>query len=203
MIAEIVQTTAFSSTWFSSVALWSIACRLLYKPSYSLRRKGHCWGPPQKSSSHVMLSGRKCNLYYSTSVQQQTVTVGHLWVQLCQWCRPYLEDGQSFLWDQHLALELWWAGSLWPRLKRSARSPGLRLPSEDTKWARNFESQVIFVWYIHGIHGIYQVYTLYIMSYSKTCFLGTIELLSCNNTLWTCISSSSNIHRFFKCLNNS
>ncbi len=45
------------------------------------------------------------------------------------------------------------------------------------------------------------VYTSYIPCIScltvKHAFLGTIELLH-NNTLWTCISSSSNIHRFFE-----
>jgi hypothetical protein len=32
--------------------------------SHSLRREG--WGPPRASSTHSMLSGRKCNLNYST-----------------------------------------------------------------------------------------------------------------------------------------
>jgi hypothetical protein len=141
--------------------------------SYSPRRKGHSWGLPPKSSSHFMLSGRKCNLYYSTSVQQPTE--GHLWVQTL--AEP-ISLGQAL--------------SLWPRLKRSARSPGLRLPSADRNLKLSWLASDLF-WFIDGIHQVY-IYTLYILSYSKTCFLGTImiELLSCNNRLWTCISSSSN-----------
>ncbi len=75
---------------------------------------------------------------------------------------------------------------------KSERSPGLRLPSEDRNlnlsWLAS-DPCLIYTWYIPVTY----------LSYSKTCFLGTIELLH-NNTLWTCISSSSNIHRFFESL---
>ncbi len=70
--------------------------------SYSLRQEG--WGPPQLSSTHSMLSGRKCNLKYSKYVQQPTE--GRFWVLLCQCSWPYLEEGQPCLRDQLLVVEL-------------------------------------------------------------------------------------------------
>ena len=42
----------------NSQGVWALTC------SHTLRWKG--WGPPRLSSSHSMLSGRKCNLNYST-----------------------------------------------------------------------------------------------------------------------------------------
>jgi hypothetical protein len=42
----------------NSQGMWALIC------PHSLHREG--WGPPRPSSTHSMVSGRKCNLKYST-----------------------------------------------------------------------------------------------------------------------------------------
>ncbi len=68
----------------------------------------------------------------------------------------------TWLWT----FELPQPASLWPRLRRSEGSPGLRLPSADGQLSRQASDlHMVNVWYIHGI---YLVYPWYILSYSKS-----------------------------------
>jgi hypothetical protein len=71
----------------------------------------------------------------------------------------------TWLWNFWLPLPLW------PKLRISDRSPGLRLPSTDKPLSRLRASD--FTWYMFSI---YMVYTWYIQSHIKTCLLGTIVL---------------------------
>ena len=81
-----------------------------------------------------------------------------------------------------------WAGSLWLKPMRYARSPGQRLPSEDGQ-LRGLACDLGLWWFYHHgyIHGIYTVYTLHIPSFSKTCFVCRIELLPCYAIVCTSI----------------
>ena len=81
-----------------------------------------------------------------------------------------------------------WAGSLWLKPMRYARCPGQRLPSEDGQ-LRGLACDLGLWWFKHHgyIHGIYTVYTLHIQSFSKTCFVCRIELLSCYAIVCTSI----------------
>jgi hypothetical protein len=66
-----------------------------------------------------------------------------------------------------------WAASLWPRLRSSEGSPGLRLPSADGQLSGlTSDLCMVYVWYIHGI---YLVHPWYILSYSKSCLLSAIK----------------------------
>ncbi len=49
----------------------------------------------------------------------------------------------------------------------------------------------VYAYYIPGVSLVYPVF-------SKTCHLDTIVFVSLNAMLWTCISSSSNMHSFFE-----
>ncbi len=93
-----------------------------------------------------------------------------------------------------------WAASLWPKLRSSDGSPGLRLPSADGQLSR-LASDLRMV-YAQYIYGIYHEYTLYILSDSKSCILSAIEWLSWNAMLHTCIYNSSNIDCFFESWQN-
>ncbi len=55
--------TSLKGCWSNGIERNSQGIRALACPR-SLRREG--WGPPRQSSTHSMLSGRKCNLNYST-----------------------------------------------------------------------------------------------------------------------------------------
>jgi hypothetical protein len=89
-----------------------------------------------------------------------------------------------------------WAASLWPGLRRSDISPGLRLPNERGQQS-GLDCQVtcIYMVYTCYIHVIYMVYTTYILAVSETYLLCIFELLSCATMLCACISNSSNFHR--------
>jgi hypothetical protein len=69
-----------------------------------------------------------------------------------------------------------WVTSLWPKLKSSDRSPGLRLPSADGQLSRLASDHRME--YAKYIHGIYHEYTWYILSDNKSCLLSAIQLLS-------------------------
>ena len=51
-----------------------------------------------------------------------------------------------------------WAAYLWPKLRKSEGSPGLRLPNADgqlRRLARDFH--MVYAWYIPGIYLVYPV----------------------------------------------
>ena len=88
-------TRTFRSTWFSSAPLRNYAYRLLEswnRKEFTGYTSPHLFplftseGLRFLSEAHSMLSGRKCNLHYSTQVQQPAE--GRFWVRLCRWCRP-------------------------------------------------------------------------------------------------------------------
>jgi hypothetical protein len=58
-----------------------------------------------------------------------------------------------------------WAASLWPKLRRSKGSLGLKLPI--TALTRDHDC-LVYIWY-------FQVYTRNILPVNKTYLLGTIE----------------------------
>ncbi len=53
-----------------------------------------------------------------------------------------------------------WAASLWPKLRRSEGSLGLRLPNEHGQ--QSGPTLITFVWYVHGMYMVYPaIYLVY------------------------------------------
>jgi hypothetical protein len=116
-------------------------------------------GTPRPISSHSMLSGWKCNLNYSTQVQQPTE--GRFLTAAVQMEQALTRGGAAMftrstpgcgIFGGH---SLAWAASPLLKLRGSAGSLGLRLPNESGQlWGL----VVTFEWYIHSK---YMVYTWY------------------------------------------
>ena len=130
--------------------------------SHSLRRKG--WGPPWQSSSpsHSMLSGRKCNLNYSTQVQQPTLArQEHAFEYGCaDGAGPNSRRGSHVY---EINTWLWNFGRPQPRVGclSVAKTEKIRRKSWSEASKRGWATKKARTWLQHGIC---KVYTMYIPS---------------------------------------
>jgi hypothetical protein len=126
--------------WNSS-GVWADPC------SYSLHQKG--WGPPRKSSCHSMLTGCISVHFYPWNdmrLLSAAVPMVH--------ALPL--GGAAMFSSSTLGYgTLDCQGSLWPNLRRSARSPCQRLPSKDGQLSRLASDLCLeYTENIHAMSGI-------------------------------------------------